>query len=139
MWATVLSGFLFCFVLLVCLFLMCEHKCFQVKKYVPITGECILLICVISNRINGRLFFSSSSFQLLVENKVTSLLTSSQRFAENLVRRQQGVNIMSRSTPSDATSALLRTAADNVGQYHLPQYHLSVYQSVSLCLFLCLC
>ncbi|KAK7097764.1 adhesion G protein-coupled receptor L4-like [Littorina saxatilis] len=50
----------------------------------------------------------------LVENKVTSLLTSAQRFAENLVRRQNGVHIMSRSLSPGMSYSLLSAAADNV-------------------------
>ncbi|XP_076468234.1 cadherin EGF LAG seven-pass G-type receptor 1-like isoform X2 [Babylonia areolata] len=50
----------------------------------------------------------------LVESKVASILTSAQRFAENLIQRQQGQDVMSGTASSSDTSTLLSSCVDNV-------------------------
>ncbi|KAL8558911.1 hypothetical protein ACOMHN_028223 [Nucella lapillus] len=50
----------------------------------------------------------------LVENKVASILTSAQHFAQNLVQRQLGQNVISGLTSSPDNFPLLSSAADNV-------------------------
>lgn len=50
----------------------------------------------------------------LVHNKVTSILTSAQKFAENLVRRQQGIRVGFRGAASDASLTLLGSSVGNV-------------------------